>query len=320
MKFLLITMVVFDHCVQKFQLSTAPYYEHIYQLFQAINMPIFVFISGFFMRRTSEKHKFYKGIITILETYIVFQIPFLLISIFKGNYNPLNLIQPGWAMWYLPALIVWRIVAYNLPEKVFSKKKLLILSLIAISLVGGFIPTKSFAFQRIITFAPLFFLGFFCAKTPILDNLRKINPFIPISIITAYTIILFVTNIHTTPLFQQDNTYYNKWLSVPCSFGVRIFWHIVTLIVGSMSASLILRIKSKWMAEMGMHTLLFYVGHIVVLTVCCPLVKKLGFLQPNPFYMMVMFCLIIAFFTILSKCKWHKYILNPITTYIDQHQ
>lgn len=320
MKFLLITMVVFDHCAIKFKLDTAPGFEHIYQLFQAINMPIFVFISGFFMRRTTDRKKFYKGILAIFETYLVFQIPFFLrLIILNGDYNPLHILQPGWAMWYLPALIIWRILAYELPEKIISKKTLLITTLFVISIAGGFIPTKAYALQRIITFAPMFFIGFYCGKTKVLDHLRKINPIIPALVVLAYFVILFVANPHTTPLFQQNLTYYNKYLSPTGTLVTRVVWHVVTTIVGAAAASLMLRIKSKKLAEMGMHTLLFYVGHIFILNLICPLLKKVGLLQPNVLYMLVMFCLIIAFFTLLSRFKWHKYILNPVTTYLDRH-
>ena len=135
MKFLLICFVILDHCAVKFGNHYAPVYSHIYQLFMAINMPIFVFISGYFLRRTAERKKFYRGILMILETYLIFQ---MLNRFYVGDFNLKHLIKPAWGLWYLPALIIWRIAAYELPEKLISNKTLTIVLLFSFSLLIGF--------------------------------------------------------------------------------------------------------------------------------------------------------------------------------------
>ncbi len=319
MKFVLISLVILDHCAVKFKLSTAPCYEHFYQLAQAINMPIFVFISGYFMRRGAEARKFYKGVLSILETYVVFQIPnYLLCVLLKGDYSLWNLFNPAWAMWYLPALIVWRVVAYVVPDKIVSNKPLVLTSLFTISLLGGFIPSVSI-FQRIITYAPMFFIGFYSSKTTILSSIRKIHPLVPIVILLSYFIFLFISNIHTSVLFYQNHSYSAERVSLTNAFLYRIIWHIVTLIIGASAASLLLRIKNKKMAELGMHTLLFYVGHLLFLTVLGLFFVKWKLLRPDPLLVLAVFSVIIIFFSVLSRYSWHKYILNPVTTYIEKH-
>ena len=319
MKFVLISLVILDHCAVKFKLSSAPFYEHFYQLAQAVNMPIFVYISGYFMRRTTETKKFYKGILCLVETYIVFQIPYYLLCIlFKGDYSLLNLINPAWAMWYLPALIVWRIMAYIVPDNIISNTPLILTTLFVVSLLGGFIPS-AFVFQRIITYAPLFFIGFYCSKTQILSIIKKVNPLIPAIVLLSYLLFLFVKDIHTSVLFYQNHSYYSEGVTLISAFLYRIIWHIVTILIGTSAASLLLRIKSKKMAELGMHTLLFYVGHLLFLTVLSLFFVKWKLLIPNPLLVFAIFGIIIIFFSILSKYEWHKYILNPISTYIEKH-
>ncbi len=319
MKFLLISMVTLDHCQVVTGLNITPDYEHIYQFFQAINMPIFVFISGYFMRRNASRMKFYKGIVMLIETYLVFQIPYLIISIpYYHKVNPLVLLQPGWAMWYLPSLVIWRIAAYELPERIISKKWPFLVFLFMLSLLGGFMTYNGHVFQRIITYAPMFFIGFYCSKTTVLNKLKKINPIIPTLLLFAYGTILFLANPHTSALFYQNITYFNEYLPVMESFVVRIVWHVITLVVGASAASLMLRIKSDMMAQLGMHTLLFYVGHIGLLALTRPYLKSHGLLQNYPIHTMATFCMIIVFFTLLSQFKWHKYILNPVTTLLNK--
>ena len=320
MKFLLISMVIFDHCQVATRLYITPGYEHIYQFFQAINMPIFVFISGYFMRRNTSRKKFYKGIVMLLETYLVFQIPYLIISIpyYHNQVNPLVLLRPGWAMWYLPALVIWRIAAYELPERIISRKGPFLVFLFLLSLLGGFMTYDGRVFQRVITYAPMFFIGFYCGKTTVLEKLRKINPIFPILVFLSYATFLIVANPHTSALFFQNIPYFNEFLPVMESFVVRIAWHIVTLVVGASAASLMLRIKNEMLAQLGMHTLLFYVGHIGLLAFTRPYMSAHGLLQKHPIHAVAVFCMIIVFFTILSQFKWHKYILNPVTSLFDK--
>lgn len=112
-KFYLTLLVIGGHCLETFNMHTSGATAHIYQFIYLFHMPLFVFISGYFLNPAQDKRKFYTSLLLIFETYILFQTPPFIVEWLKGNFSPSNLLNPAWAMWYLPSLMVWRTVVYH---------------------------------------------------------------------------------------------------------------------------------------------------------------------------------------------------------------
>ena len=157
LKGVLITLVVFGHCFLygnpmdgvKWTIANWVYLFH---------MPFFVFLSGYFTHTNSQNH--WKGVLAILESYVVFQ---LLKGILQGFTLYNFFLVPAPMMWYLLALIVWRCLFYFVDKVTRSKtvKWVICISLFVVGLLAGFEDGigKTLALSRIIVFAPFFYLG-----------------------------------------------------------------------------------------------------------------------------------------------------------------
>ena len=108
LKGVLIALVVWGHCFLygvpqdnvKMVIANYVYLFH---------MPFFVFLSGYFTHVKSNS--FWKGMLYIFESYVVFQ----LIKGFLQGYTVMEYLSiPAPMMWYLWALLVWRLMAYVL--------------------------------------------------------------------------------------------------------------------------------------------------------------------------------------------------------------
>lgn len=87
----------------------------------------------------------------ILFTYILMQ---TVLTVVYGPHDLFNyLLIPQYAMWYLPALVVWRLLGVKIITLIKNDYFLLLLSIL-ISIGSGFVPIKVLGFQRICAFFP----------------------------------------------------------------------------------------------------------------------------------------------------------------------
>lgn len=312
LKFTLMCLVIFGHCMEKFNLHKVGYIEHIYQYIYLFHMPLFVFISGYFINREQDKHRFYKSLLYILETYIVFQLPSYILSCIHGLKNPINLLNPTWAMWFLPSLIVWRFIIYNTSEKILKHWILVLSFLCLISVIGGFINYSDFAFQRIITYFPMFMMGYYCKVHNCLSKIKSIPLWTSVIICISIMFSLFATNIHTSPLFYQNGSYFTQPIPIISGCLFRIGWYIATFLLSISILPLLLRIKNQKMAVYGCHTLLFYVVHVFILNYVSIVFSKIGILKYHILFMVVFVALIILL-CLLARTKYCNFITNPIS-------
>ncbi len=170
LKGVLILTVVFGHFFTHDD-SHGIISESLANFIYSFHMPLFVFVSGYF---TNNQRVLRSGV-RILETYIIYQ----LVKGIAYNYSPLwLLIMPAPMLWYLVALILWRLLYAGL-EKIGAKITWhFILILICLSVAAGFVPWigREYALSRIIVFAPYFFLGVLVQKKQIIDVIKeKVN-------------------------------------------------------------------------------------------------------------------------------------------------
>lgn len=313
LKFVLMCFVIFGHCLEVFQLHKSFFLGRIYQFIYLFHMPLFVFISGYFLNRTQEKGRFYSGILFILETYIVFQLPAYVLSSIHGIKNPISLFDPTWAMWYLPSLIIWRVIVYNLPSSIISNKTLVLSLLLIFSILGGLVDYTHFAFQRIITFFPFFVIGYYCKTDGLLSKVKRIPRGLSIVVIVAALVGLFIVNVPTSNLFYQNAPYYSQPISVGKGLLFRGEWYVVTIVLSCVILSLLLDIKSQKLAYYGRFTLLFYVCHVFFFNYFRIFISELG-LANYPILSLVVFFVVVSVLCWISKHIISRFITNPIST------
>lgn len=150
-KGILILLVVFGHMLYAYQNDQM--IRLIVGAIYSFHMPAFAFASGYLSAKS--KAKMSRSLVFLAVAYGVFNIMAILYFYFVEGV-PVSLFVPYVSFWYLPALIVWRLLARIVPPK----PRLLIL-LTAIALAAGFSVQigSHMTISRIICFFPFFLAG-----------------------------------------------------------------------------------------------------------------------------------------------------------------
>lgn len=152
LKAVLIALVVFGHCLYGF--SDKSLIRYIVESIYFFHMPAFVFVSGFFSKgKDSNKAR---SLLRLISAYLILTSVNLVLALVY-NHN-LLITEPYNSLWYLLALIAWRIIT-----PFFSKTKWSILFFTILALLAGLWSdiNNQFAFSRIISLYPFFLAGFF---------------------------------------------------------------------------------------------------------------------------------------------------------------
>ncbi|SDK52417.1 Fucose 4-O-acetylase [Cryobacterium psychrotolerans] len=154
-KGLLIVLVVLGHLLETIPIDAA---DALYKWIYAFHMPAFVLVSGYLSRNFRGTPRQNRGLVTLLLIpYVVVQLLLALERmIFNGADFSLNLFIPGFAIWYLLALVVWRLMTpllLSIPHPLLISIAVSILSVT----YGGV--SGELAGARILSFLPFFTLG-----------------------------------------------------------------------------------------------------------------------------------------------------------------
>ena len=107
-KFLAMVLVVVGHMIEPLRDVDAA--RTLYVTIYAFHMPVFILIAGYLSRRfTNTPRQAQRLIGGIVVPYIVFEISYeVILDLFRGDELKINLLNPSFAMWFLLALLVWR--------------------------------------------------------------------------------------------------------------------------------------------------------------------------------------------------------------------
>ena len=313
LKFSLIILVIFGHCLEKFGLHKRPIIEHIYQFIYLFHMPIFVYLSGYFMNKMKPVRSFFTSLLQIFETYIFFQLLSYILSCINGIQNPLMILNPAWAMWYLPSLIFWRLTIYILPRNIDKHKYLVFLTSIIASVACGFVNYKEFAFQRFFTFFPFFIIGYYSRHYYVLNKIKEIPVMFSFITIIFSFFLLFSCDVKTSVILYQSNSYFTQPISVEFGVLYRLIWYAVTILISIMMLPILHKINNRKLEYYGKFTLLFYVCHLLFLSILFKIYSYMG-VRCYSLLSILSFVIIVMLLCLISKSKYCKYITNPFST------
>lgn len=155
-KLLLIVLVVVGHVLERVQQSALA--DTAYTWIYLFHMPAFVAISGYLSRSfTGTAKQNVRLLTTVAAPYVVFQ---LILSTerwlwISGEFT-FNLFVPNFAMWYLLALFVWRLLTPLLRSIPYALSLSLAISLLSVT-YGGI--SQQLSGARILSFLPFFTVG-----------------------------------------------------------------------------------------------------------------------------------------------------------------
>ena len=317
LKTALIFLVILGHVI-KYHIGNNSIGMGIYNSLYIFHMPLFIFISGRFSQKKSNK-RYIISIIKFLETYIVFQLIITLLTDCIISHNGFSwskfLFTPEWAMWYLLALACWRLLIFAIPEKWLKDyPKLIIILSFVIGLSCGFIPLDEyFTSHHILSSLPFFMLGYYSQKTNIQNKINHIPSW------TAWGLLLII--LITCCFLLKDKKYYYILTGAYSYYYKPLFGvfgnFIASCVVYAMAIFLsvmFMRIIpiNKRLAQWGRVTLVAYVFHPPLLIILNKMMMILSFHPRLPF-LFILAVAITLFLFYISRFKLVKIIVNPFT-------
>jgi fucose 4-O-acetylase-like acetyltransferase len=176
-------------------------------------------------------------------------------------------LMPGYTLWYLLALVWWRLISVLLPEWILRHKLLLLIVSIAASFFSGFLTRLNlFALPRTLFFLPFFFAGFCLSskREQLVSTIRQVPMVSSIVVILLIIFINIVVGYNQLP-FNTGNVPYYHW---KMDLADALLWRFVfsTLcVVVSIAVLRLIPEGNVMISEYGSKSLVLYVYHAILL-------------------------------------------------------
>ena len=319
-KYYLILSVILGHLLQNNGLSDR-WAVGIFDTIFMFAMPTFVFISGLFTppqlvsRRESRTNiKFWLSELSLVETMFFFSLIMKLPDMFTTGLTYYTLIVPGYTLWYLLALVWWRLLVHILPGVVLKHKVLSIVVSILISFFSGFLVRGDLiALPR-----TLFFLPFFVAGSCLSDRREQIVTTINrIPIVASLITIIIIVGIniwigYNQLPFNTGNISYYRW---EMALSQALLWRVIFSILCVSISVAVLRIipnKQTYVSEYGAKTIILYVYHAVILFYLNVLFRQFS-LPTNTYIACAEFLAIVLILMLITNSRIANFLISPIT-------
>ena len=321
LKFLLIVLVVYGHSLAPFVYYNG-FYMTIYNIIYLFHMPLFIFVSGRFSH-VHDKRRYIESILKLFETFVVFQIlRAILLVLHGGNLTVDVLTTPIWILWYLVALIYWRLIIYYISSDWLNKHKMLVLIIsFFISLVAGFIPVERiFVIQKSLALFPFFMLGYFSTEIDIFKYIRKIPSFVAVLFIIVFFFFLYSQyNRDRSSIIYWEKPYDSTDIEHSLrDFSLRCLAYFPSILL-SIFFMRIIPVKSI-LAKWGGLTILIFIYHSFALKeVLFPLITR-SFLPYNELLLLIYSVAIVLMIIYLSRFSFMYILMNPISFFINKRK
>lgn len=260
LKGFLIILVVFGHC------GTAVG-DNLLSVIYAFHMPLFIFISGYFSKKTEYIN--FKSYKRLFYLFLIFDFIYLGLDLFTTGVTIRRILTPSFALWYIWCLILWRLVLQCLPQKILNKQWLVLSISLIICIAVGFIPiNKELSFQRAFTFWPFFIAGYYIRQANLINKIRNINK--PI-IVIAFVFLCIIAYLFI-PVMYSNHSY----VKLPQDINTRLI-HIVIASCMCFSLLIIGQEKIPIFTTLGQYTLLIYLLHPPIIKILKVLCTKIGY-------------------------------------------
>ncbi|MGL5021320.1 MAG: acyltransferase family protein [Mycoplasmatales bacterium] len=311
-KAILIFLVVLGHLIEPFINIEKPYLV-LYCIIYTFHMPLFALVSGFFSK-VPKKEEIYN----LVKLFLVFEFIYAIIMFLAIYFRPEQMqvltgqpailgsilenlyvvLSPIWMLWYLLALISWKLLLH-----IFKRSPwLIIIAIIMAMLVGTIdISGRALSFQRTFCIFPFFLMGYYVN----LDQVVKIKNsifskvFVMITIAISFFIVPKIVELGPKILYFADN--YNE-LGMTFTMGITVR-SLLLLYAAMLCISVIILTpsKKKIYSYIGKHTIGIFLLHGIILVMLLSL---------GTFIYLEQFCFIINMFFCVAMSIFICYILG----------
>lgn len=266
-KFFTAVLVVVGHFWSQFGDSRAAHAAYV--VLYAFHMPVFVFITGYFSRGFMRSTDKFRSVLpTLVAPYVVFILLYRaqLILLNGVQFRLSEIFRPHFLMWFLVALVFWRLSA-----PLWGHLRHPVAVSVAFSLVGGsWAFTADSTLSRTAGLLPLFVLGL----TVDPEHVRRLRArwarWAGLAVLAAALPVAYVWELGTVvPKIDSGLLYWNQGYDA-MGFGTAegMMWRLGALVfavlLGAAFLACIPRGRS-WYTEMGTRTMYVYLLHGLVM-------------------------------------------------------
>ena len=285
-KVILIFLVVFGHLINVVYTEKPFIIQIIWIIIYTFHMPLFVLISGYFSKGYSVSLKADKILTGLVIPYFVFNTIFCIL-----DKKFIITILPDSAMWYLYALIIWRVL---LP---YLKKIKYVLPLtIFIAFLTIFIPTEMDSGSlKVIKYLPFFLTGYYITPELFikLKNISKLKATLCfIFTLTCLSLAFYVAKIDISENIlyvkqpSDSNLNINDYLGkiITLLFGLSVCFYMIIIIPN----------EKFFITSTAKYTLMIYLFHYI------PIIRKIYklIIPTNNFWLSIGTMILLSFFIV----------------------
>ncbi len=307
LKFILICLVVFGHILEYSMVKDVLSFK-VYSFIYMLHMPLFIFISGYFSKNmTWDKLK--KSFKTLLPAYFVFQIILSIPNMLDGSFSLFNFFtSPQGVLWYILALLYWRIAFYFISKLKFLNFPVVIAISVLMSFLIGLVNYPVFlSIAKTIAFLPYFALGYYCTGD-IIEKIRGCNKVISTAIlIVAFLLIyIFTTSDFVLNLYGEFSY---KYAFNSISEG--LLWRMVSIVGAIILSCAVINLSTSKFNKWGERTFDIYLLHTPLVYIGYNILLKKFEISPDFWVALVAFAIIMSLCIMMIRMKAFQYLVNP---------
>ncbi len=223
------------------------------------------------------------------------------------------LVVPNFVLWYLLALIYWRLLVLYIPPHILQKRYLIIIVSVCISLAAGFMPIgKQFAIQRSLAFLPFFIMGFYFAEFDIRKYINKIPEVLAVVTLGLFLVLFCLYG--NCNIKQIISCTFPYWAENTAHTLFNFIGRFVYIVSAFLLGILVMRIipSYKLLARWGQMTLFIFIYHSFLVKILLDF-SNAG-LIPNGLFPIMGYSFIITMgLILLFHVKLLQILLNPFS-------
>lgn len=313
-KGILIILVIFGHSLELLRLESLVG-NYIYNFIYTFHMPVFIFISGYLSKNIQKGRD--NAFRQLFIPFLIFNSLWNLIQIIMGNLLDLpiesaetfSFLNPGWALWYILALFIWKLL---LPDLIKIKNVLWVVLVIGV-LSRLFTEFNVFlSLSRILVFTPYFVAGhlFSTKQLNILrESKRRYSILLLIIALLFNYFFLFHTNFPTEFLWaDRPFSFFSQ------NFLVSLFFGILLYIIGFSFIVVFLRLtpaREHRLTTIGANSFPVYILHTYLISTISYVLLRFDDLIQIPLLLLISYILAILLSSNFVHDKFSN-ILNKI--------
>lgn len=281
-KGILMFLVVFGHSLELFK-DDFTVAGIIYTFIYLFHMPVFIFVSGYFSKNAEKCRA--TAVKKYLVPYLFFNTIWSILSFAAGATSGVSIFTPGWALWYLFSMFIWKILLIDMVK---------LRHVFAISLLFGVFASMSGEFGtfmslgRTVAFLPFFLAGYFMDDIQ-LEKLKKCPKILSVVLLLcgALLAVLAVTSeLIPTEILWADKSFVKHGMNMIPGFAVSIMRYVCGFAFVLIMVNLVPKKKIFALSKVGKNTLPIYILHTYLL---CVVVATVYFIEPGYLKIIVSF-------------------------------